>query len=90
MEKMGAISGVFEWHENQMLVAKFLRLGNGDTCLQYFGIFELHLTNGLFGGIGFYYAILFTDYVTILPLPLLGFFTVSFYGSLRSYQFIMP
>jgi hypothetical protein len=66
--------GVFEWHENQMLVVKFLRLKNDDddTCLHYVGIFGLHFTNGLLGGVGFYFAITFIDYLTILPLPLLG------------------
>jgi len=64
--------GVFEWHENQMLIVKFLRLENGNARLHYLGIFGLHFTNGLLGGIGFYLAITFLDYLTILPLPLLG------------------
>ncbi len=70
------LRGVFEWHENQMLIVKFLRLekdgDDGDTALHYVGIFGLHFTNGLIGGIGFYFAITFIDYLTILPLPLLG------------------
>jgi hypothetical protein len=67
------ISGVFEWHENQILIAKFLRLENDDdTILHYLGIFGLHLINGLLGGMGFYFAITFIDYLAILPLPLLG------------------
>jgi hypothetical protein len=36
------------------------------------GIFGLHLTNGLLGGIGFYFAIEYIDYLAILALPLLG------------------
>jgi|ERR687894_2679833 hypothetical protein len=64
--------GVFEWHENQMLIVKFLRLENGNARLHYLGIFGLHFTNGLLGGIGFYFAITFLDYLTFLPLPLLG------------------
>jgi hypothetical protein len=67
------LPGVFEWHENQMLIIKFLRLDNTNTTrLHYLGIFGLHLTNGLLGGIGFYFAITFLDYLSILPLPLLG------------------
>src|SRR3712207_9191165 len=31
------LPGVFEWHENQMLIVKFLKLEN-DTCLHYLGI----------------------------------------------------
>src|ERR687894_1476153 len=67
------LSGVFEWHENQILIAKFLRLENDvDGGLHYLGIFGLHFINGLLGGMGFYFAITFIDYLTILPLPLLG------------------
>ena len=67
------LSGVFEWHENQILIAKFLRLENDDdACLHYLGIFGLHFINGLLGGMGFYFAITFIDYLAILPLPLLG------------------
>lgn len=67
------LSGVFEWHENQMIIAKFLRLENDDDAgLHYPGIFGLHFINGALGGIGFYFAITFIDYLAILPLPLLG------------------
>lgn len=66
------LAGVFEWHENQMLIVKFLRLENDEGSLHYPGIFALHLINGLLGGIGFYFAITFIDYLAILPLPLLG------------------
>ena len=53
--------GVFEWHENQMLIVKFLKL-NQDSSLHYLGIFGLHLTNGLLGGVGFYLVIEFIDF----------------------------
>ena len=66
------LSGVFEWHENQILIAKFLRLENDDAGLHYLGIFGLHFINGLLGGMGFYFAIIFIDYLAILPLPILG------------------
>lgn len=64
------LPGVFEWHENQMLIVRFLRLENDETCLRYLGIFGLYLTNGILGGIGFYLAIEFIVYLTILPIPL--------------------
>ncbi len=66
------LSGVFEWHENQILITKFLRLENDNAGLHYLGIFGLHFLNGLLGGIGFYFVITFIDYLAILPLPLLG------------------
>lgn len=65
------LTGVFEWHENQMLIVKFLKSSH-DPSLCYLGIFGLHLTNGLLGGIGFYLTIDFIDFLVILPLPLLG------------------
>jgi len=72
------LPGVFEWHEYQMLTVKFLKLEYDDACLHYLGIFGLHLTNGVLGGIGFYFAIEFIDFLALLPLPLLeivyGFF----------------
>ena len=66
------LPGVFEWHENQLLIVRFLRLENDEACLHYLGIFGLHLTNGILGGIGFYLAIEFIVYLTILPIPLLA------------------
>jgi hypothetical protein len=66
------LHGVFEWHENQMLIVKFLKLKNDDASLHYLGIFGLHLTNGVLAGIGFYFAIEFIDFLALLPLPLLG------------------
>ncbi len=42
------LPGVFEWHENQMLIVKFLKL-EYYTCPCYLGIFGLHLTNGILG-----------------------------------------
>lgn len=66
------LHGVFEWHENQMLIVKFLKLKNDDACLHYLGIFGLHLTNGVLAGIGFYFAIEFIDFLALLPLALLG------------------
>jgi hypothetical protein len=70
------LHGVFEWHENQMLIVKFLKLKNDDACLHYLGIFGLHLTNGVLAGIGFYFAIEFIDFLALLPLPLLGIVTL--------------
>ena len=64
--------GVFEWHENQMLIVRLLKL-KYDTHLHYFGIFGLHLINGTLGGIGFYFVIIFIDNLAIrVSLPLLG------------------
>jgi hypothetical protein len=64
--------GVFEWHENQMLIVRFLNLEH-DARLHYLGIFGLHLINGVLGGIGFYFVIASVgNWAILLPLPLLG------------------
>ncbi|MFL6523335.1 MAG: hypothetical protein ACJ71B_07620 [Nitrososphaera sp.] len=65
------LQGVFEWHENQMLIVKFFKLENSGV-LHYPGIFGLHFLNGMLGGIGFYLAVELVDYLSIVPLPILG------------------
>ncbi|MFL6459826.1 MAG: hypothetical protein ACJ71J_02555, partial [Nitrososphaeraceae archaeon] len=65
------LQGVFEWHENQMLIVKFFKLENNGV-LHYRGIFGLHFLNGMLGGIGFYLALELVDYLAIVPLPILG------------------
>lgn len=63
MEKIRwRLPGVFEWHENHMLIVKFLK-SKQDPSLHYLGIFGLHLTNGLLGGRGFYLAIRFNRFL---------------------------
>jgi hypothetical protein len=57
--KRWGLPGVFEWHENQMLVVRFLKLDS--TRLHYGGIFGLHVANGLLGGVGFYLAVVLID-----------------------------
>jgi hypothetical protein len=69
--KKWGLPGVFEWHENQMLIVKFFKLEN-NSLPHYPGIFGLHLLNGLLGGIGFYLALGLIDYLAILPLPTFG------------------
>jgi hypothetical protein len=64
--------GVFEWHENQMLIVRFLNLEH-DARLRHLGIFGLYLINGVAGGIGFYFGIAsIGNWAILLPLPLLG------------------
>ncbi len=69
--KKWGLPGVFEWHENQMLIVKFFKLEN-NSLPRYEGRFGLHLLNGLLGGIGFYLALELIDYLAIVPLPTLG------------------
>ncbi len=69
--KKWGLPGVFEWHENQVLVVKFFKFKNNGRP-HYSGILGLHFLNGLLGGIGFYLALELIDYLAIVPLPILG------------------
>jgi hypothetical protein len=69
--KKWGLPGVFEWHENQVLIVKFFKIRNNGRP-HYLGILGLHLLNGLLGGIGFYLALELIDYLAIVPLPVLG------------------
>lgn len=54
--KRFGLRGVLEWHENQVLSAKFFRLSESDLHVK--GIFLLHFVNGALGGIGFALALM--------------------------------
>jgi hypothetical protein len=67
--------GVFEWHENQLLSARFFRIPSEKPNLKY--IFFLHFLNGSLAGIAFPFILLLldisvgSDYIYILMLSLL-------------------
>jgi hypothetical protein len=48
--RMWRLQGVLEWHENQVLISKFLSLD--EKQLHFSGIFGLHFLNGALGGLG--------------------------------------
>ena len=66
--------GVFEWHENQLLSARFFRIGRDKPNFEY--IFFLHFLNGSLAGIAFPFILLLldisvgSDYIHILMLSL--------------------
>jgi hypothetical protein len=49
------LHGVFEWHENQIIITKVLKLPS--EKIHFKGIFALHFFNGGLGGIGFVFAL---------------------------------
>ena len=53
--KKWGLQGVFEWHENQVIVTKVFKLSAEKT--HFTGIFVLHFLNGGLGGIGFLIAL---------------------------------
>lgn len=56
------LRGVLEWHENQVLSAKFFRLD--ESSLHVRGIFVLHFANGGLGGVGFALALVVFSFAT--------------------------
>jgi len=48
--KRWGLTGILEWHENQILTCKFFRLASNK--LHFWGIFLLHFVNGSLGGFG--------------------------------------
>ena len=50
--KRWGLTGILEWHENQILTCKFFRLASNK--LHFWGIFLLHFVNGSLGGLDYY------------------------------------
>ena len=74
--KRWGLTGILEWHENQILTCKLFRLSSNN--LHFWGIFLLHFLNGSLGGIGLLLAFILIptlNEIPFLPLGLLyGFF----------------
>lgn len=74
--KRWGLTGILEWHENQILACKLFRLASNN--LHFWGIFLLHFLNGSLGGIGLLLAFILIptiNEIPFLPLGLLyGFF----------------
>ena len=74
--KRWGLTGILEWHENQILTYKLFRVSS--NSLHFWGIFLLHFLNGSLGGIGLVLAFILIPTlkeIPLLPLGLLyGFF----------------
>jgi hypothetical protein len=74
--KRWGLTGILEWHENQILTCKLFSLSSNN--LHFWGIFLLHFLNGSLGGIGLLLAFILIPTlkeIPLLPLGLLyGFF----------------
>lgn len=74
--------GVFEWHENQLLSARFFHVPRNKPNFKY--IFFLHILNGSLGGIAFPLILLLldislgSDYIYTLVLSLAYGFALWF------------
>ncbi len=74
--KKWKLAGILEWHENQVLVSKFLKLDV--KKLNFPGIFFLHFLNGGLGGVGLVIVVILVPQISLIPIiplaVLYGFF----------------
>src|SRR5688500_19208438 len=70
--KRWGLTGILEWHENQILTCKLFRLSSNN--LHFWGIFLLHFLNGSIGGIGLLLAFILIPTLKEIPLLPLGLF----------------
>lgn len=68
--KKWGITGVLEWHENQVLVSKFF--GFDENKLNFPGIFLLHFANGGLGGLALLLAIESIPQLLSIPVMILS------------------
>lgn len=68
--KRWKLTGILEWHENQVLTCKIFRLS--DTKNYFWGIFLLHFLNGGLGGIGLLLALVLIPYLQEIPMLIIG------------------
>jgi hypothetical protein len=64
------LTGVLEWHENQVLTSKLFGLDVNKP--NFSGIFSLHFINGGLGGIGLLLALVFLPQLYGVPILVLG------------------
>lgn len=68
--KRWGLTGILEWHENQILTCKLFRLASHN--LHFWGIFLLHFLNGSLGGMGLLLAFILIPTLKEIPLLPLG------------------
>lgn len=70
--KKWGLHGVFEWHENQAIIAYVFRLSDNKK-IRFREIFFLHFLNGILAGIAFPFILSLFDFSTsVTPISLLG------------------
>ena len=70
--KRWKLTGILEWHENQVLTCKIFRLP--DNKNYFWGIFFLHFLNGGLGGIGLLLALVLIQPLNQISLLIIGLF----------------
>ena len=68
--KKWKLTGILEWHENQILTCKIFTIPNNKNY--FWGIFFLHFLNGGLGGIGLLLALVLFPSLYEIPLLIIG------------------
>ncbi len=68
--KRWKLTGILEWHENQILTCKIFRIPNNKNY--FWGVFFLHFLNGGLGGIGLLLALVLIPSLYEIPLLIIG------------------
>jgi len=68
--KKWKLTGILEWHENQILTCKIFKIPNNKNY--FWGIFFLHFLNGGLGGIGLLLALVLFTSLYEIPLLIIG------------------
>jgi hypothetical protein len=68
--KRWGLTGILEWHENQILSIKFFRLSPSN--IHFAGIFFLHFLNGSLGGVGILLGMVLLPFLTEIHPLILG------------------
>ena len=68
--KKWKLTGILEWHENQILTCKIFKIPNNKNY--FWGIFFLHFLNGGLGGIGLNLALVLFPSLYEIPLLIIG------------------
>lgn len=67
--------GVFEWHENQMIITRLIHhhSNNYRKKVHFVGIFSLHFLNGALAGMVFPFVVSVFTFLTVVTMPVTCF-----------------
>lgn len=68
--KKWGLVGVFEWHENQMIITRLIHHSDNDReKVHFIGIFSLHFLNGALAGMVFPFVVSVFTLLTVVTMP---------------------
>ena len=67
--KKWGLLGVFEWHENQMIITRLIHHSDNDReKVHFIGIFSLHFLNGALAGMVFPFVVSVFTFLTVVTM----------------------